>query len=460
MSTNAHYDPARVGRRAPAFEVACTRGVGHAKRTVCLEDYRDRWLILMFYPLDFSLVCPTELVALSNRYEEFVERGVDILGISTDSIETHDRWIATPSTEEGLGGTRFPLGSDPDGEVARKYGVYVERQSVALRGLTIIDPNSIVQYQVVHNLSVGRRIDEILRVLTALQTGGLCAESWTPGTDTIDPTTRLRPGSQISHYRIEEILGDGGFATVYKATDKLLGRPVAVKILKRADKRWLQIQREARAAAALNHPNVCTVYSIGDSEGFAMMVMEYLPGRTLASRMADGPVPADQVASIGSQIASGIAAAHAAHVVHGDLKPANIMLTNEDTVKILDFGLAGRHQVGRSSSSTQSLRDDTRNTIAGTPSYMSPEQVDGSAPTTASDVFALGLILYEMLVGKRSLTDLNLLQVLSRIRTIDADQLAGKVDEPFRSLLQRMLVRDPAERSISMHDVEGTLTNG
>ncbi|MFQ5671371.1 MAG: redoxin domain-containing protein [Acidobacteriota bacterium] len=102
MNTSAHCQPAQVGRHAPPFEVEATQGPGHVKRTICLEDYGDRWLILMFYPLDFSLICPTELLALSHRYQEFVERAVDILGISTDSIETHDRWIATPFREEGL----------------------------------------------------------------------------------------------------------------------------------------------------------------------------------------------------------------------------------------------------------------------------------------------------------------------------------------------------------------------
>src|SRR5215470_18761366 len=125
---------ARVGRRAPEFELSCTRGAGSARR-VGLADYRDRWLILVFYPRDFSLVCPTELTALSARIEEFRRRGCDILGVSTDSIDSHERWINTPRAQGGLGEIHFQLASDQDGAVSRSYGVYLEHQHVSLRGL-------------------------------------------------------------------------------------------------------------------------------------------------------------------------------------------------------------------------------------------------------------------------------------------------------------------------------------
>src|SRR5260370_41988001 len=148
--------PAKVGKRAPPFDLPCTIGAGSVRR-VRLADYRGRWLILVFYPRDFSLVCPTELTALSARVEEFGRRRCDLLGISTDSIKSHERWIATPRAQGGLGEIHFPLASDHDGTVARAYDVYLEPQHVALRGLFIIDPNGVLQYQAVHNLSVGRR---------------------------------------------------------------------------------------------------------------------------------------------------------------------------------------------------------------------------------------------------------------------------------------------------------------
>src|SRR5262245_24198028 len=127
---------ASVGKRAPQFELPCTSGPGSA-RQVKLADYRDRWLILVFYPRDFSLICPTELTALSARAEELHRSGCDVLGISTDTIASHERWMATPRARGGLGEIQFPLATDRDGAVARAYGVYLEPQHVALRGLFI-----------------------------------------------------------------------------------------------------------------------------------------------------------------------------------------------------------------------------------------------------------------------------------------------------------------------------------
>src|SRR5262245_40234874 len=166
-----------VGTRAPDFTLPCTTGAD-GRQQASLDDYRDRWVMLLFYPRDFSMVCPTELTALSRQIDEFARRDCDILGISTDMVETHESWIATPRHQGGLGGLDFPLASDVDGSVSRTYGVYLPRQHMALRGVFIIDPNGVLQYQLVHNLSVGRRSDEMLRVLDGLQTGGLCPEDW------------------------------------------------------------------------------------------------------------------------------------------------------------------------------------------------------------------------------------------------------------------------------------------
>ncbi len=446
-----------VGRRAPEFEVDCTTAPGSARRRIGLGDFADRWLILIFYPADFSLICPTELAALSSRYEEFAGLGADILAISTDTVETHERWIAAPRSQGGLGPVRFRLGSDVGGEVSTRYGVYVPQRRLALRGLFVIDPNSIVQYEAVHNLSVGRRSDEIFRVLTALQTGGLCAENWQPGRGGIDPTESLGPGSRISHYRIEERIGAGAFATVYRAYDTNLGRMVALKVLKPREGQPPSVQAEARAAAALNHPNVCTVHGIDDSEGVAMIVMEHLIGEPLSRIIEGGPTPPPRVAAIGRQIASGMAAAHALGITHGDLKPANIMLTSERVVKILDFGLSFRQPLSGASDSTVYVDSRVKGAIAGTPGYMSPEQAGGHPATPASDVFALGLVLYELLRGARLFGDMNILQALSEIRRIDPEPLAAASPPPFDALLRQMLARDPQRRTIDMEEIEAAL---
>jgi alkyl hydroperoxide reductase subunit AhpC len=418
----------------------------------------ERWLLLVFYPQDFSLICPTELSALSECYDELRDLNADVLAISTDSIESHERWIGTDRTMGGLGPVRFPLASDPTGEVSRAYNVYAEAQHLALRGLFIVDPNSVLQYQVVHNLSTGRSINEILRVLQALQVGGLCAENWSPDQLVIDAATELGPGMVISHFRIEETIGEGAFATVYRAFDRDLERDVALKILKPLDERAADIREEARAAAGLNHPNICTVHGVEDSLGTSMIVMEYLVGEPLSTLVREGPTSLEKTRDIGHQIASGMEAAHSSGVVHGDLKPANILLTPDGTVKILDFGLAGRRHVSEDGVATLTLETDRVGIIAGTPSFMSPEQADGQPATAASDVFSFGLILYELLTGERRYADDNVLEVLRKIRSIDPSTFADCLQEPFRAVVGRMLVHEPRSRTISMAEVSEVLS--
>ncbi|MHB9134155.1 MAG: peroxiredoxin [Armatimonadota bacterium] len=165
-----------VGRSAPAF---CLEASGGQRLT--LEQYRGKWLVLFFYPRDFTFVCPTEIAGFSLRLREFDALNAEVLGISTDSAYVHDAWMRAPIEEGGLGPIDFPLGADVTHEVSKAYGVYVEEEGLALRGLFVIDPDGVVQYAVVHNLNVGRNIDEVLRVLQGLQSGGLCPLNWRPG---------------------------------------------------------------------------------------------------------------------------------------------------------------------------------------------------------------------------------------------------------------------------------------
>ena len=144
---------------------------------------------------------------MSGRIAEFRERGCDVLGISTDSAATHQRWLGTAPEQGGVGILHFPLASDEDGTVSRAYRVYVEGQKLALRGLFIIDPNGVLQYQVVHSLSVGRSTEEILRVLEGLQMGGLCPGERKQGEPALDVDRELQPNRVFGHYRIEAVLG-------------------------------------------------------------------------------------------------------------------------------------------------------------------------------------------------------------------------------------------------------------
>jgi len=170
-----------VGLKAPDFELESTKNLETLDEKVRLSDYAGKWLVLFFYPLDFTFVCPTEITALSDRYEEFADLDADILGVSTDSKYSHRAWIKTPRSENGLGEIKFPLGADVTHKVCRDYGVLIEEEGIALRGLFIIDPEGYVRYQVVNDNNIGRSVDETLRVLQALQTGGLCPSDWKPG---------------------------------------------------------------------------------------------------------------------------------------------------------------------------------------------------------------------------------------------------------------------------------------
>jgi peroxiredoxin (alkyl hydroperoxide reductase subunit C) len=176
-----------VGNPAPAFTMPAVDGRGH-DLTVNLADYGGRWLILFFYPHDFTFVCPTEITALSVHYDEFHRLDADILGVSTDSPHVHRAWLKTPVDAGGLGPLRYPLASDWTHQVSRAYGIYFPDEGAAFRGLFIIDPSGVVQYEVVHNMNVGRSIAEVQRVLQALQAGGLCPVDWEPGEALLTPT--------------------------------------------------------------------------------------------------------------------------------------------------------------------------------------------------------------------------------------------------------------------------------
>lgn len=187
MSTaaTAAFGRAMVGQPAPDFEMPSTKNIEKLNENVKLSDYRGKWLVLVFYPLDFTFVCPTELTAFSDRYEEFEGIGADVIGISTDSAFSHRAWLKTGREKGGVEGLKYPLAADITKTVSRDYGVLIEDKGIALRGLFVIDPEGILRYKVVHDLNVGRSPEETLRVIQALQTGGLCQAEWKPGQETI-----------------------------------------------------------------------------------------------------------------------------------------------------------------------------------------------------------------------------------------------------------------------------------
>jgi eukaryotic-like serine/threonine-protein kinase len=252
-------------------------------------------------------------------------------------------------------------------------------------------------------------------------------------------------GQTVSHYRVLSQLGGGGMGVVYEAEDVNLGRHVALKFLPpetETDPGALdRFQREARAASALNHPNICTIYEIDETEtGLLFISMAYYQGATLNEIIKkDAPLPLTMVQDYTLQIADGLAHAHDNGVVHRDIKPANIFVTQQRRIKILDFGIA---QVA-AESLTQS------GAVMGTVSYMSPEQASGQRVDSRSDLFSVGVMLYEMLSGRQPFTGESQYALFSAIQNdepISIASLRTDLPEPWIDMINKLLQKNPADR--------------
>ena len=273
-------------------------------------------------------------------------------------------------------------------------------------------------------------------------------------------------GQSISHFQVLKKIGQGGMGEVYLAQDAPLDRQVALKFLpeemrqdETARKRFL---REAKSAAALDHPFICHIHEIGAAEGKDFIAMEYVEGQNLKDRLLKGPLIINEVLQIASEISQALEQAHTKNIVHRDLKPANIMLTADEHVKVMDFGLAKCLEPGQTGSEQVTLTRLTKEgALLGTVSYMSPEQLAGQDVDTRSDIFSFGAILYEMLAGVHPFQKAELMETASAILRDEAPLLSryqDQIPEVLQHTVRKMLAKKPSKRYQSVHEIRTNLS--
>jgi non-specific serine/threonine protein kinase len=274
--------------------------------------------------------------------------------------------------------------------------------------------------------------------------------------------------TNISHYQITGTLGRGGMGVVYKAIDQKLQRPVAIKSLlpeSLGDEKLKQrLMSEARAASRLNHPNICTIYEVDEADGILFIAMEYVTGETLSEEIRKGPIEIERGLDIGLQIAAGLDQAHRANIIHRDIKPANIVLPHDGPVKILDFGIARvlKRMDGDSPSEALTLHANVTEPgqLVGTAAYMSPEQLNGEDVDARTDVFAFGVLLYEMLSGQPPFSGASLLQLMGSILNDEPQPLSRKNNTLPRALdriIAKALAKNREQRYATMKDLRQDL---
>jgi serine/threonine protein kinase/Tol biopolymer transport system component len=288
---------------------------------------------------------------------------------------------------------------------------------------------------------------EVESLLKAADSGdGLLDGS--PLSSLAEPAPALKAGDKLANFQIVALIGRGGMGEVYRARDLRLKREVAIKTLPpgfAGDRdRIARFEREARAASALNHPNIVSVFDVGTEGGVSFIVSELVEGETLARLIQGGPLPLRKLIEVSTQICDGLAAAHATGVIHRDLKPGNIMLTRDGRVKILDFGLARQdHTHGVDSTTMEASHPGV---IMGTPGYMSPEQVRGEPTDARSDIFSLGVILYEMASGKRAFAGGSSIEVMNSILKDEPPELPPASPPALDRIVRRCIDKEPSRR--------------
>jgi len=347
------------------------------------------------------------------------------------------------------------------------------------RAVFLVDPQGRIRLQLLCDVCLGQGILEPSRLLSSLQASEDCPRQQDTLPSAPPAAPAPHPGRRFGHFAVEERLGEGAFSVVYRGRDTRLDRAVALKLLRPGQHVDLAVVlHEAKVAATLNHPNIGAIHDVLESTGAPMIVMELLPGGTLWEQMRGGVLRSRRAQVVLGSIARALAALHGAGVVHGDLKPGNVMFTADGTPKLVDFGVAlldGQRVVPSQSDDSTSLRSGTTIEVArssadvdtvseqplrmtpassapitvvcGTPAYMAPELIEGALPSPASDVWALGVLVAEVVTGSKPFEGDGFVELLSDQLRSDPRRLARGVPPRWREVVRSTLVIEPSRRA-------------
>jgi predicted ATPase len=291
----------------------------------------------------------------------------------------------------------------------------------------------------------------VQRLLSQEHTGILDRPAWEAETELLTPSPAIGPGSSLGPYCIEASVGTGGMGEVFRASDTRLARKVAIKAIRAGRSSAgleLRFLGEARAASALNHPNIITIYDVGTLEGQPYIVMEWIEGQTLRQKLAQGPLSIPEVLGIASQILDALAAAHESGIIHRDLKPENIMVNASGRIKVLDFGIAKRMAIPENPT-LEFIPGNTFGFVVGTPGYMSPEQARGEQLDFRSDHFSFGAVVYELAAGRRAFAGKSNAEVQAAILLHQPEPLTSlnpQAPAPLQWVVERCLRKAPRDR--------------
>jgi alkyl hydroperoxide reductase subunit AhpC len=468
---------AAVGRPVPDVEMLCEVPGDRANRSLRLRDRDGQWALVAFLPPARHHGCEGEIAALDAHANLLRARGCEVFAIATSSraenpIDLGSSWHAEGGT---VGLLRRVV--DRDGRLARAFGVYGVVVESGCRSVFLVDPGAVLRFQLTSDSCLGQGIVEPSRLLNAVRASEECPRQLDglPAGPAVAPAPV--PGRRYGHFTVEERIGQGAFSVVYRARDTRLDRVVALKILRPGRHLDLAVMlHEAQVGATLSHPHICAIYDVLEATGTPMIVMELLAGGPLAERMKDGPLGSRGTQSVIRAIVRALRALHAAGVVHGDLKPGNVMFSDDDTPKLVDFGVAlldGRRLLPTGSGGDSDVRSGStqadargpadRDTdlarsegapaspavlpvVCGTPAYMAPELLDGHLPTPASDIWALGVLTVELVTGRQPFSGEGFVDLLFSQRRSDPRRLARQVPPRWREFVRSTLVFDPARR--------------